>query len=404
MLQDHDQMVSNLKKEEERIGNEYKLAIHAGNTLLGQLNGQLDNIDHWEEQFGAVLKHPLSLLWAKLSGTGVFHHVWLRDNCPCPLCLHPINRQKLHSSGQVSPLATVQSVQVGQTSLAIEWKGGHKSQYSLDWLEKNRYDREKGPLVKHVTWDAASYARQRETVAFHDFQSERGFSLALRQLRDFGLAFLKNVPVDDHRMNSFYGTSWDVKNDPNSKNIAYTSLFLGLHMDLLYFEAPPGLQLLHCLENTVDGGTSLFHDVFGSVERFRADHPKEFEILCRVPVTFHYDNDGKHFEYTRPTINLDRNDTYHIYYSPPFQGPLRANPKDVPGFYSAFALFESYLQDKAYQYEYRMQPGDCVLFANRRVLHARDAFDPASGHRWFKGTYVEWDSVKDRIRVGKPAR
>jgi hypothetical protein len=32
---------------------------------------------------------------------------------------------------------------------------------------------------------------------------------------------------------TFYGASWDVKSVPNAKNIAYTSLFLGFHMDLM---------------------------------------------------------------------------------------------------------------------------------------------------------------------------
>lgn len=172
-------------------------------------------------------------------------------------------------------------------------------------------------------------------------------------------------------------------------------------MDLCYFEAPPGLQLLHCLENNVTGGTSIFHDIFSSVERLRKLHPTAFDTLTRVPVTFHYDNDGKYFEYHRPTINVDDlNDNYHVFYSPPFQGPLRAaNPEDIERFYEAFSLFEEILLDKDYMYEYLMRPGDLALFANRRVLHGRDKFNHQSGSRWLKGTYIGWDEVKDRIRV-----
>ena len=32
---------------------------------------------------------------------------------------------------------------------------------------------------------------------------------------------------------TMYGETWDVKNVRNSRNIAYTNLFLGLHMDLM---------------------------------------------------------------------------------------------------------------------------------------------------------------------------
>lgn len=40
-----------------------------------------------------------------------------------------------------------------------------------------------------------------------------------------------------------------------------------------------------------------------------------------------------------------------------------------------------------------------VLFANRRVLHGRTAFDATSGDRHLKGTYLTLDSLKDKLRV-----
>jgi len=41
--------------------------------------------------------------------------------------------------------------------------------------------------------------------------------------------------------------SFDVKSVPSPINIAYSNVALGLHMDLMYYESPPGLQLLHCV-------------------------------------------------------------------------------------------------------------------------------------------------------------
>ena len=40
-----------------------------------------------------------------------------------------------------------------------------------------------------------------------------------------------------------------------------------------------------------------------------------------------------------------------------------------------------------------------VIFANRRVLHGRTAFDPTSGDRHLKGTYLDLDVFKDKLRV-----
>ena len=51
-------------------------------------------------------------------------------------------------------------------------------------------------------------------------------------------------------------------------NLAYTTEALGPHMDLCYYESPPGLQLLHCMRNDdgVVGGESLLIDAFSVAE------------------------------------------------------------------------------------------------------------------------------------------
>jgi hypothetical protein len=41
---------------------------------------------------------------------------------------------------------------------------------------------------------------------------------------------------------------FDVRDMPNSKNIAYTSVHLQFHMDSMYYEAPPGILLLHSIQ------------------------------------------------------------------------------------------------------------------------------------------------------------
>jgi hypothetical protein len=51
-------------------------------------------------------------------------------------------------------------------------------------------------------------------------------------------------------------------------NIAYSNASLDLHMDLAYYESPPGLQLLHCLrfDDDVQGGLSQLLDGFRVAE------------------------------------------------------------------------------------------------------------------------------------------
>lgn len=57
------------------------------------------------------------------------------------------------------------------------------------------------------------------------------------------------------------------------------------------------------------------------------------------------------------------------------------------------------LRDPAYAVSLKLGSGEMVVFDNRRVLHGREAFNPATGYRHLHGCYVdrgEWDS---RIRV-----
>ena len=85
-----------------------------------------------------------------------------------------------------------------------------------------------------------------------------------------------------------YGDIWDVIADPEYKEIAYTDAELQLHMDLTYYESPPGIQLLHCvrLDDCVTGGESMFVDAWHVAEMLRATYPDYFNTLTRVPATF----------------------------------------------------------------------------------------------------------------------
>lgn len=244
-----------------------------------------------------------------------------------------------------------------------------------------------------------------------------------------------------------------------AKNIAYTSLQLDLHMDLLHFEAPPRWQFLHCLhiDPDLEGGESYFVDAFKAAELLKARDPAAFEMLSREKVGFEYKNDG-HFTYAeRPTLEFSKDDPdklYAVNYSPPFQAPFRLYPSpsasksphhaasessasandnhkskaelaaaflDAPApagpaedptdrihaIHRALSAFSAILQDPALRFSVSLKPGECVAFDNRRVLHARTAFKLAKQRdhekeeniRWLVGCYLDETSVRDRFRV-----
>lgn len=86
------------------------------------------------------------------------------------------------------------------------------------------------------------------------------------------------------------------------------------HLDLAYYESPPGFQFLHALrfDETVQGGESTFVDTFAVAEEFRRLHPEHFATFLRVPATFtkkHLERSNPAImEYQRPHIQLNHRD------------------------------------------------------------------------------------------------
>lgn len=368
-----------------------------------------------------ILKDRVEIFWSAVEKPSIFHFAWLRDHCPTTI--HHSTQQKLHSSGSIlSPEpAIITWSSESPPQLYIKWKpnslisnsADHSSTFSIDWLKNNDYSVPPKKLIDPVLWKAKDYSAIYNPIDYNLFRtSDEHFRKIIADLRDFGLAYLKNVPTSNLIQveevakrfgvirETFYGVSWDVKNMRDAKNIAYTSLDLGLHMDLMYFESPPGLQMLHCIENTVKGGESTFLDVFNAVHQLKQESQEHYEILKKVPVTFHYKNDGHHLIRRRPTIiDDDQTEGLKVYYAPPFQGPLHAPPDIIKDFYVAFNHFESIIQRPEFLFKRKLEKGQCVIFANQRVLHGRDAFDSASGDRHFRGTYVGVDEFMDKLRV-----
>jgi len=93
----------------------------------------------------------------------------------------------------------------------------------------------------------------------------------------------------------------------------------------------------------------------------------------------------------------------HINYSPPFQAPFPFPASDVGSslrvYHSAISRFAQVVDAASSQFRRRMNPGECVIFNNRRVLHGRAAFHSGKGERWLKGAYLDTDDFKSRLRV-----
>lgn len=60
---------------------------------------------------------------------------------------------------------------------------------------------------------------------------------------------------------------------------------------------------------------------------------------------------------------------------------------------------QSRWRQERYIVSFALGEGEMIAFDNRRVLHGRDAFDPATGRRHLRGCYVDRGDLDSRIRV-----
>ena len=401
----------------------------------------------------SAIATPEGLLVPSLRAT--FPYRWLRDSCTCPSCIHPSTQQKLHRSSDVPTSISPEIVETTPGGVHISWSDAdrHRSFFPLSFLNTHANTAALHSFHQDVPvalWPTASallaVSKKDLDVPYSDLGTPRGLLRAITQLQRTGLLFVRGVPHADtsdagcelrrliahfaELRETFYGATWDVRDVVDSRNIAYTSLYLGLHMDLQYlsspapqacplipfyryFESPPRFQVLHCLRNRVHGGTSLFVDSFAAASALRASHPADFARLVATPVPFQYINDSRHLHYAHPTISLGATSSAsssgepHIVavnYSPPFQAPL---PRDTPAaVYDALGRFAALTEAHTAVYAHQLNEGDAVVFDNRRVLHGRTAFESRSEdvvgkepNRWLKGGYFEGDMLANHGRV-----
>jgi gamma-butyrobetaine dioxygenase len=197
-----------------------------------------------------------------------------------------------------------------------------------------------------------------------------------------------------------FGTVFEVKSKPNPNNLAYTAVALPLHTDLPNQELPPGWQFLHCLANEAVGGGSVFADGFAIAQDLRAQQPETFEILSTQSIPFRFHDGEFDIRRRQKVITLDENGAvtevcWNAHLADMFDMPAET----LEAYYRAYRAFMAKLRDPAYRIGFALRPGEMVVFDNRRVLHGRAAFDPATGYRHLQGFYVDRGEFDSRIRV-----
>lgn len=344
-----------------------------------------------------------------------FHYLWLRDNCPCTRCVSPLTREQLFEICDVSLDIRPQRAVLNGGYLEILWnEGEHESRYHPGWLREHCYSEAARARRqwKAQIWDKARIEQELPVFDYAEVMADDAVLLAwLRQQRDYGIALIRNTDTTPGTVErvanriSFiretnFGTLFDVQAKPDANTAAYTNVRLPLHTDLPTRELQPGLQFLHCLENDASGGESILVDGFSIAEFMRQHHPDEFDALSTLPMDFYNKDRHTDYRFRSPALVCDEDgQVVEVRLANFLRGPLDLPADQVVRQYRGYRTFIALTREARFQFYYRLAAGDLVVFDNRRVLHARNAFDLQQGHRHLQGCYVDRDELLSRIRV-----
>jgi gamma-butyrobetaine dioxygenase len=357
----------------------------------------------------------VALTWS--DGRRTRHHrFWLRDNCSCSQCFLALTREQLYEIVDAPDDLAVAQAERQAGALRVVWSDGHASVYQPGWLRAHAGDeasrRERAdPRDKPALW-GRDYADRLRSFACADILADDAALLDwLTALRSTGLTLVTDVPAEPeallqpiarigHLRETNFGRVFDVRSKPAADSAAYTSVNLPPHTDLPTRELQPGVQFLHCLVNDATGGESVFVDGFAIGEAMRSEAPEAFRLLTTTPMAFWNRDSRTDYRWDAPILALDaQGELAEVRFANFLRGPVDAAEADMGAIYDALRRFQAMAREPRFTLERRLKPGDMWAFDNRRVLHARREFDPASGARWLQGAYVDRDEIVSRWRV-----
>ncbi|XP_038052337.1 gamma-butyrobetaine dioxygenase-like [Patiria miniata] len=354
---------------------------------------------------------------------GVYPYVWMRDNCRCPDCYHPSSWQRASSISDLDPdvVPTSEELVDEGSVLRVVWPDQHSSDFQAAWLNRQRFSESEKDEVgspELQTWGGELNGR----IPTFDFQrlleEDKELYNWLDVLNVKGLALVNGAPIRQgaleelaekvaYTKTTIYGKTFQVFSKQEASNLAYTPKALLLHIDLPFYNYTPGIQMLHCIEQTSDasGGASQFVDGLQVAEQVRQEFPEMYQTLRTLEVDFRdkgSDYRVYHLKKRRPIIQYNKYGEFMcVNYNDHVRAPYLSLPvEQVKEVYKAMKLFEEFMYRPGNLVEHRLGAGEIATFNNGRVLHGRSSYTVTKeGRRHLEGAYMDWDEAHSRMRI-----
>jgi gamma-butyrobetaine dioxygenase len=232
-----------------------------------------------------------------------------------------------------------------------------------------------------------------------------------RALIEDGIAFVTDMAEDEGSLPrlvntigpitpSAEGLFFNVRVEIEPTNLAFTAGPLEMHTDLPGEEMAPGVQFLHCIDNTVEGGRSLFVDGAAVAMALKAEDPEAFDLLAGHDIPFFYRHDNWDYREHQRVIETDVDgNVTGVTISQHLQDYLDLPQSLLDRYYPALVRFIRMLQEDRFMMRCRAQAGTCVVFDNHRIVHGREGYVADSGQRYLRGCYTDRGALRSTYRV-----
>ena len=340
--------------------------------------------------------------------------MWLLDSCPEGF--HPQTGERAFDLLSVPDTPLLRSATIRPNGqLELQWEHeGPASHFTAAWLSAHRpgAPRPDAAMVAHQYWKAsdlpAGAVRHDAAAILND---DAALMAWLVDTKKYGLTIVQGIDGKGEASMAIakrigflretnFGQTFEVINKADPNNLAYTSLALALHTDLTNQETPPGYQFLHCITNDAKGGGSVFADGFAMAQVLRDSDPQAFDTLANTLIPCRFFDRECDIRTHKPVITLDHTGAIQEIRFNAHLVDLIDLPSDtIDAWYRAYRAFMRLTRDPAFRLSFRMAAGEMTAFDNRRILHGREAFNPATGNRHLHGCYVDRVEYDSRMRM-----
>ncbi|MDO6591624.1 gamma-butyrobetaine,2-oxoglutarate dioxygenase [Loktanella sp. D2R18] len=346
------------------------------------------------------------------SGPKYFNYYWLRDASNSSI--DPQTRERIFDVSQLASAPKAQALSVKDDMLVIDWEAEDcPSEVPLALLESVATTGRAADVaaIPRKVWYSDHLPNIPRIPQAEVINTAAGRAELTRALIEDGIAIVTEMePTEDSLPNlvkaigpvtpSGEGLFFNVRVEIEPTNLAFTAGPLEMHTDLPGEEAAPGVQFLHCLENTVDGGLSLFLDGVAVAMALKEEDPDAFDMLAAHKIPFFYRHDKIDYRSHQRVIETDQDgNVTGVTISQHLQDNMDLPQDLLDRYYPAFIKFIRMMQEDRFLLKFKSEAGNCVVFDNHRIVHGREGYVADSGSRHLRGCYTDRAAMRSTYRI-----